>query len=122
MSNVLNLVSEQKFVEQTDKIAAAITAGADEHSGVQPFFINFSLENEVLYGDKTFGQIYAAMSAGRPTFVKVDIPNTVTQTVQVLNCSDFNSVIQITIADNATRTLRNFAGAASEVPTIQTNA
>ena len=29
MSNVLNMVSEQKFEAQTDKIAAAITAAGD---------------------------------------------------------------------------------------------
>lgn len=141
MSNELNLVSEETFVDQTDKIATAITAAGggtvdtemsdtstnavqnkvikeyvDDNSHA-PLIINMSISGNAFVGDKTFGEAYEAAANNQFVIVHIAVADTFAQ-IMLFEINKRGSTIGAAYVDYDTETVKKLSGTANEYPTI----
>lgn len=141
MSNKLNLVSEETFVNQTDKIATAITAAGggtvdtemsdSSENAVQnkvikhyvdanayaPFIVTMSLNGANLVADKTFGEIKAAADDFKSIIIKTEIEGQLSQILFISSIAQLGNsfIVQVTSLDN---TVKSLTGAQNDYPTL----
>lgn len=142
MSNVLNLVSEGTFTEQTDGIVNAInkigggsvtvdTEMSDtSENAVQnkvikeyvdalaPFVVTMTQSGDIVTGDKTFAEVKTAADNGRVIIIKINIEGVMSQVLYGLGITNIVKGGAHTLYYATDTGIETLIGGANDYPTV----